>query len=100
MNAYTAPMIDEAGNRPGGADPGAEGDVQARERALAKICHDLRTPLSVVHTTTSMLLNPKYQFTPEQTKEQLERIRRNVDLLNRLVGDLSGLVGSPRTDSR
>jgi K+-sensing histidine kinase KdpD len=93
-------MIDEAGNRPGGEDPGAEGDMQARERVLAKICHDLRTPLSVVHTTTSMLLNPKYQFTPEQTQEQLERIRRNVDLLNRLVADLSGLVASPRTDTR
>jgi K+-sensing histidine kinase KdpD len=67
------------------------------EKVLAKLSHDLRTPLAVVQTTTSMLLNPKYQFTAEQTKEHLERVRRNVDLLNSLVGDLSDLV-NPRTD--
>jgi signal transduction histidine kinase len=41
-----------------------------------------------VHTTTSMLLNPKYQLSPQQVREQHERIRRNVDLMNRMIGDL------------
>jgi K+-sensing histidine kinase KdpD len=68
------------------------------EKVLAKLSHDLRTPLAVVHTTTSMLLNPKYQFTAEQMKEHLERVRRNVELLNSLVGDLSDLV-TPRSDA-
>ena len=62
------------------------------EDLLYRISHDLRTPLSVVHTTTSMLLNPKYQLTPEQVREQLERIRRNVDLMNRMLAELADLA--------
>ncbi len=66
--------------------------VQAREDVLAIVSHDMRTPLAVLHTTTSMLLNPKYQFTPQQVREQHERIRRNVDLMNRMIGDLMDMV--------
>jgi signal transduction histidine kinase len=66
--------------------------VQAREDVLAIVSHDIRTPLSVVHTTTSMLLNPKYKMTPEQVREQHERIRRNVELMNRMIGDLMDMV--------
>lgn len=62
------------------------------EAVLAKMAHDLRTPLAVVHTTTNMLLNPKYQFTESQVREQHERIQRNVEVLNRLVDDLAGLA--------
>ena len=66
--------------------------VQAREDVLAIVSHDMRTPLAVVHTTTSMLLNPKYNLTPAQVREQHERIRRNVDLMNRMIGDLMDMV--------
>ena len=66
--------------------------LRAREDVLAIVSHDLRTPLSVVHTTASMLLNPKYQFTPEQVREQHERIKRNVELMNRMIGDLLDLA--------
>ena len=62
--------------------------LRAREDVLAIVSHDLRTPLSVVHTTAAMLLNPKYQFTPQQVREQHERIKRNVELMNRMIGDL------------
>jgi signal transduction histidine kinase len=62
--------------------------LRAREDVLAIVSHDLRTPLSVVHTTASMLLNPKYQLSPEQQREQHERIKRNVELMNRMIGDL------------
>jgi signal transduction histidine kinase len=62
------------------------------EAVLAKVVHDLRTPLSVVHTTTNMLLNPKYRLTPEQVREQHERIRRNAELMNRMVGELGDLA--------
>lgn len=62
--------------------------VRAREDVLAIVSHDMRTPLSVVHTTASMLLNPKYKLTPEQVREQHERIKRNVELMNRMIGDL------------
>jgi signal transduction histidine kinase len=66
--------------------------VQAREDVLAIVSHDMRTPLAVVHTTTSMLLNPKYNLSPAQVREQHERIRRNVDLMNRMIGDLMDMV--------
>jgi two-component system sensor histidine kinase/response regulator len=66
--------------------------VRSREDVLAIVSHDLRTPLSVVHTTASMLLNPKYQLTPQQVREQHERIRRNVDHMNRMIGDLMDMV--------
>jgi signal transduction histidine kinase len=66
--------------------------VQARDDVLAIVSHDMRTPLAVVHTTTSMLLNPKYSLTPEQIRDQHERIRRNVDLMNRMIGDLMDMV--------
>ena len=66
--------------------------VRAREDVLAIVSHDMRTPLAVVHTTTSMLLNPKYNLTPEQVREQLERVKRNVELMNRMIGDLMDMV--------
>jgi len=66
--------------------------VRAREDVLAIVSHDMRTPLSVVHTTASMLLNPKYTFTPQQTREQHERIKRNVELMNRMIGDLMDMA--------
>src|SRR3954464_14976136 len=66
--------------------------VQARDDVLAIVSHDMRTPLAVVHTTTSMLLNPKYQLTAAQVREQHERIRRNVDLMNRMIGDLQDMA--------
>ena len=71
------------------------------EAVLAKMAHDLRTPLSVVHTTTNMLLNPKYQFTAEQVREQYQRIHRNVEIMDGLIAQLSelahsGAAGDPR----
>ena len=62
------------------------------EAVLAKMAHDLRTPLAVVQTTTNMLLNPKYQFSEVQVREQHERIQRNVEVMNRLIGELSELA--------
>ena len=59
---------------------------------LSKMAHDLRTPLAVVHTTTNMLLNPKYKFSDEQVREQHERIKRNVEVMNGLIGQLSELA--------
>ena len=66
--------------------------LRARDDVLFMVSHDLRTPLSVVHTTASMLLNPKYQLAPQQVREQHERIRRNVDVMNRMLGDLSDMA--------
>ncbi|MEO8016951.1 MAG: histidine kinase dimerization/phospho-acceptor domain-containing protein [Pseudomonadota bacterium] len=73
--------------------------LKSLEAVLAKMAHDLRTPLAVVHTTTGMLLNPKYSFTAEQVREQHERIRRNVEILNQLVGELADLAQAEATPS-
>jgi len=62
------------------------------EAVLSKMAHDLRTPLSVVHTTTNMLLNPKYNFTEDQVREQHQRIQRNVEVMDRLIAELSELA--------
>jgi signal transduction histidine kinase len=66
--------------------------VRARDDVMAIVSHDMRTPLSVVATTAGMLLNPKYQLTPQQVREQYERIKRNVDLMNRMIGDLMDMA--------
>ena len=65
---------------------------------VSKMAHDLRTPLAVVHTTTNMLLNPKYKFSEEQVREQHERIQRNVEVMDRLIGQLSELGKPASTD--
>lgn len=69
--------------------------LKSLEAAVTRMAHDLRTPLAVVQTTTSMLLNPKYKFSESQLREQHERIQRNVEVLNRLIGELSELA-SPK----
>ncbi len=69
-----------------------EDKSKSLDAVLAKVAHELRTPLAVVHTTTNMLLNPKYQLTQEQVRDQHERIRRNAELMNRLIGEISDLA--------
>ena len=71
--------------------------LKGLEAVLAKVAHDLRTPLAVVHTTTNMLLNPKYKFTEDQVREQHQRIQRNVEVMDRLITELSELA-RPATD--
>ena len=66
--------------------------LKGLEAVLAKMAHDLRTPLAVVHTTTNMLLNPKYKFSEDQVREQHQRIRRNVEIMDRLITQLSELA--------
>jgi K+-sensing histidine kinase KdpD len=66
--------------------------LKGLEAVLAKMAHDLRTPLAVVHTTTNMLLNPKYKFSEDQVREQHQRIQRNVEVMDRLITQLSELA--------
>lgn len=67
-------------------------NLKGLEAVLAKMAHDLRTPLAVVHTTTNMLLNPKYKFSEDQVREQHLRIQRNVEVMDRLITQLSELA--------
>jgi two-component system sensor histidine kinase/response regulator len=66
--------------------------VRIREDVLAIVSHDLRTPLGVIHASTSVFLDPRYQPTPAQAREQYLRILRNVELMNRMIGDLLDMV--------
>ena len=68
--------------------------LKGLEAVLAKMAHDLRTPLSVVHTTTNMLLNPKYKFSEDQVREQHQRIQRNLEVMDRLITQLAELSRS------
>ena len=75
--------------------------LKGLEAVLAKMAHDLRTPLAVVHTTTNMLLKPKYRFSEDQVREQHQRIQRNVEVMDRLITQLSELArpaGGPPAD--
>jgi signal transduction histidine kinase len=69
-----------------------EQSVRIRDDVLAIVSHDLRTPLGVIHASTSVFLDPRYQPTPTQAREQYLRILRNVDLMNRMIGDLLDMV--------
>ncbi len=66
--------------------------VQIREDVLAMVTHDLRTPLAVIHASTTVFLDARYKPTPEQAREQHQRILRNVEVMNRMIGDLTDMV--------
>jgi two-component system sensor histidine kinase/response regulator len=66
--------------------------VRIREDVLAIVSHDLRTPLGVIHASTAVFLDPRYSPTPAQAREQYLRIMRNVELMNRMIGDLLDMV--------
>lgn len=66
--------------------------VRIREDVLAIVSHDLRTPLGVIHASTAVFLDPRYAPTPAQARDQYLRIMRNVDLMNRMIGDLLDMV--------
>ncbi len=66
--------------------------VRIREDVLAMVTHDLRTPLAVIHASTTVFLDARYKPTPDQAREQHQRILRNVDLMNRMIGDLMDMV--------
>jgi len=71
---------------------GMDEKLKGLEAVLSKMAHDLRTPLAVVHTTTNMLLNPKYKFSEDQVREQHLRIQRNVEVMDRLIAELAELA--------
>ena len=68
------------------AKAAAEQASKAKDHFLAVLSHELRTPLTPVLATVSMLQeDPRFDA---DTREQLEVIRRNVELEARLIDDL------------
>jgi signal transduction histidine kinase/ActR/RegA family two-component response regulator len=68
----------------------AERANSAKDQFLAVLSHELRTPLTPVMLAASMLENDR--ALPKQVREDLQTIRRNVELEARLIDDLLDLT--------
>jgi signal transduction histidine kinase len=64
----------------------AEASIDAREQVLKIVSHDLRNPLHTISMCASLLL--EVPMPPEKQADQLQRIRRAGERMNRLVQDL------------
>ena len=64
----------------------AEASIDAREQVLKIVSHDLRNPLHTISMCASLML--ELPMPPEKQAEQLQRIRRAGERMNRLVQDL------------
>lgn len=59
-----------------------------RAALLSSVSHDLRTPLSSIKAATSSLLQEDVHWDEETRRSFIQAIEREVDRLNRLVGNL------------
>jgi two-component system phosphate regulon sensor histidine kinase PhoR len=60
--------------------------LEVKEEFVASVSHELRTPLTSIHGFTSLVL--ERDDLPEEVRHHLDVVERNVDRLDRLVGDL------------
>lgn len=68
----------------------AEAASQAKDRFLAMLSHELRTPLNpVLMSVSAMLMDPKL---PTSLREDIELIKRNIELESKLIDDLLDLT--------
>ncbi|HEX3525722.1 MAG TPA: response regulator [Thermoanaerobaculia bacterium] len=72
----------------------AEAANRAKDHFLAVLSHELRTPLAPVLTTVQLLEHK--ENLPDDMREALAMIRRNVELEARLIDDLLDLTGITR----
>ena len=68
----------------------AERASEAKSQFLATLSHELRTPLTPVLLTVSLMeMHPQL---PDELRQDVETIRRNVELESRLIADLLDLT--------
>jgi signal transduction histidine kinase len=60
--------------------------LEVKEEFVASVSHELRTPLTSIHGFTSLVL--ERDDLPDEVRQQLGVVVRNVDRLDRLVADL------------
>jgi signal transduction histidine kinase/CheY-like chemotaxis protein len=68
----------------------AEAANRAKDQFLGMLSHELRTPLTPVLLTVSLL--EQFDSLPPEVQEDLQTIRRNVELEARLIDDLLDLT--------
>lgn len=59
-----------------------------RQTFIAGVVHDLRNPLSVLRMSTDVVRSGKTDLPPERTQKVLDAVCRQIDRLERMVGDL------------
>ncbi|WP_245919127.1 sensor histidine kinase [Melittangium boletus] len=65
--------------------------ITSRDQFLSMASHELRTPLTPLKATIELMLRqsqPPQGVSPEKQRSTLERLRRQVDRLTRLIGDM------------
>jgi signal transduction histidine kinase len=72
------------------AKEAAEAASRTKDEFLAVVSHELRTPLTPVLLTVSLL--ESHPGMPEELREEVAAIRRNVELESRLISDLLDLM--------
>ena len=66
----------------------AEAASSAKDRVLAMLSHELRTPLTPILLATSIL--SEAPSVPDEIRNELKNIARNVELEARLIDNLLG----------
>jgi signal transduction histidine kinase/DNA-binding response OmpR family regulator len=64
----------------------AEAATRLRDEVLAIVSHDLRNPLGIIFTGTSLLLD--VDLSESQKEQQLRIVKRAAERMNRLISDL------------
>lgn len=73
---------------------GSEAANKAKDDFLAILSHELRTPLTPVLATVAMLESD--ESTPEHILQELEMMKRNIEVEARLIDDLLDVTGIVR----
>jgi two-component system, OmpR family, sensor histidine kinase KdpD len=75
-----------------GGDPDGTGLPQWSRALLRAVTHELRSPLTVIHAYSSVVLQRKTRISLDEVKDIMRRIDRSAELAQVIVGDLETLV--------